>query len=92
MSDIYKTPVGEEYSTIEDLRKKLAKVVGITIQGTRCTLRWFDSDQNCLSVSMIITDVRTPSECKNETEKMERYREVVKQHSEVAKLFEYIEY
>lgn len=50
---------GSVDETLEELRLKLAKIVGVTLQGNRLTVRWHDpKDRGKLkSVHMVILEV-----------------------------------
>jgi hypothetical protein len=51
-------PDAEAAETIEELRTKLSEVVGITVIGTRITLRWDGGFRKRLKeVSMLVVDV-----------------------------------
>lgn len=65
MPHLYEIVVDSETETVlEDMRKKIARNFGVTLQGNRLTLRWY-IDNTCVSVHTIIEHVLTPSETQN---------------------------
>lgn len=62
MSAIYEcrtTP--EERKILEELRSKLAKNFGVTLQGNRVTVRWY-RDNELVDVHMIVESLTVPTE------------------------------
>ena len=51
---IVPTPVA---NVLEDLRGKIAALMGITLYGNRLTMRWTNSDGRLVQVSTIIVSV-----------------------------------
>ncbi len=42
---------------VEAMRLHLASVVGVTVQGSHVTVRFYDADQRLLQVSMVVCEV-----------------------------------
>lgn len=80
MPTVYLDIDKETADVLEQMRLKLAKEFGVTVVGNRCTVRWYDEQQNLLQVHMVIENVTTPSECQELREQIKRYAALVKKY------------
>lgn len=77
MPSIYKMTHSEDVEEIlEELRTKLSKEFGVTINGNRCTVRWTQGG-HLVDVQMIIENVGTVEEME---EKRQRYDSLFKKY------------
>lgn len=80
MPSIYETEHEPEVARVlERMQLKMSEVFGVTVQGNRCTVR-FNMDNQLADVHMIIENVTTPKEHREEMERASRMRALIEKH------------
>lgn len=93
MASIYNCKLTvDEDNILEELRQKLAKVCGITLQGNRVTARWTSKDDHLVDVHMIVESISTVKESIETGEKWRRMRKLVKRYPWIEDELYYAEY
>ena len=80
MPSLYKMELDPDVQEVlEQLRKKIANIAGVTLQGNRLTVRW-NIREHLVDVQMIIEEVTTVEESKEYLRKQRAYEEVLKKY------------
>lgn len=79
MSSTYNlTPTRDETLVLDELRRLVAQVAGVTIVGNRLTIR-FMMNGNLASIHSVITEITTPAESKESLRQYEARQKLIKE-------------
>ena len=81
----------EEEQVLEELRKRIAEVAGVTLVGNRLTVR-FNFKGRLSDVHMLIENVGTPSETEEAMDKQESMERLFKKYPDLSAELFYIEH
>lgn len=80
-----------ESKVVAEMVKKLTGSFGVTADEHHVTVRWNDSNGRLLQVSMVVADVVTPEQIKEEELRRARYDEMSARYKEFADALCYVE-
>lgn len=87
MPDIYEMEHAPEVNAVlEDLRKKIAQSVGVTLNGNRLTCRWYH-DGKLVDVHAVILNVSTPTEVRERESLRDRVADLMAKYPELEEDF-----